>query len=145
MSILSGKHWTLCPNCKSSLSVHATEGLDKITITIYAAPKEQTALPLNTNRQEVKTQLRAAIGPIVKERRMASMRGGIRKRMIQIFDDTMRQYKAHKWDRYVTAQAMEIETDALKERMRVWEKRGWIKRNGKGWVRVKETHAHNMP
>jgi len=36
----------------------------------------------------------------------------------------------------MTAQAMGIETNTLEERMRTYEKRGWVRKNGRGWKRI---------
>jgi len=136
------QNFLLCSKCRANISVVETDGdVQELVIRIRAARKD-AAFPINTNRQAVTKGIRAAIGPYQLERKIANVKGGMRKRMVDMFVDTFRQYKAHKWDRYMTAQAMGIETKTLEERMRTYEKRGWVRKNGRGWKRTdKIAHA----
>ena len=129
------RDWLLCSKCGSRVTVLEADGRQKIVIEIRAGRMDPT-LPLTAHRQAIRQAIKRAVGPYQLERKLANVRGGMRKRMVDMFVDTFRQYRAHKWDQYVTAQAMGIELVTLQERMRKYEERGWLKRSGKGWVKV---------
>ena len=129
------RDWLLCSKCGSRVTILEAEGRQKIVIEIGAGRTDPT-LPLTAHRQAIKQDIKRAIGPYQLERKIANVKGGMRKRMVDMFVDTFRQYKAQKWDKYMTAQAMGIETNTLEERMRTYEKRGWVRKNGRGWKRI---------
>ena len=128
-------NWLLCSKCGSRVTVLEADGRQKIVIEIRAGRMDPT-LPLTAHRQAITKAIKRAVGPYQLERKLANVRGGMRKRMVDMFMDTFRQYRAHKWDKYLTAQAMGIETNTLEERMRTYEKRGWVRKNGRGWKRT---------
>jgi len=128
-------NWLLCSKCGSRVTVLEADGRQKIVIEIRAGRMDPT-LPLTAHRQAIRQDIKRAIGPYQLERKLANVRGGMRKRMVDMFEVTFSQYRAHKWDKWTTAQAMGIETNTLQERMRTYEKRGWVRQNGKGWVKV---------
>src|SRR3989304_2837824 len=125
------RDWPLCSKCGSRVPVLEAEGRQKIVIEIGAGRTDPT-LPLTAHRQAIRQDIKRAIGPYQLERKIANVKGGMRKRMVDMFMDNFRQYKAQKWDKYMTAQAMGIETNTLEERMRTYEKRGGGRKNGRG-------------
>jgi len=131
------RDWILCSKCRANISVVETDGdVQEIVIRIRAARKNAVAFPLNTNRQALEQEITSLVNPAANHRRTYKMVALRQKHMQQMFKDTMRQYRAHKWDTHMTAQAMGIKMFTLQERMRTYAAKGWITKKGKGWVRV---------
>jgi hypothetical protein len=130
------RDWILCSKCRANISVVETDGdVQEIVIRIRAARKD-AAFPLTANRQALIGEMRATVGPAAMQRRIGALKRATDKRSSRLLADTLKQYRIHKGDKHLAAHALGITVNRLIERLGHYRRRGWITRNGKGWVRV---------
>jgi len=136
------QNFLLCPRCRSNLSVLTVDGREKIVIEIYKAPT-QPALPGSIDRQGVMGEVQSIVRSSGMQRRLNGLHRATHRRSSQLLAETLKQYRLHKWDKHLAAHALGIRAETLVERIGHYRRRGWIKRNGTGWVRTK-LPAHNF-
>jgi len=99
-------------------------------------PIPPPAIDMSPHRVAMTQELKQIVEPLAIERRRKTVSILYHKNSVHMMNDTLLFGREHKWDIHMTAQALGITRTSLANRLWRYTRKGWIRKNGKGWVKA---------